>query len=237
MAEQHGTKAPPDDKYHHGNLRQALIAAAEAELVESGHEHISLRAIARRANVSHAAPAHHFGDSAGLLTALAAVGFKRLNVAMQTELAAAGQSPGEQLAAIAVGYVRYAVDNPHLFKLMFSSLPRISSSNELQIVADEAFGTLVTIVARRSRRATFKTTDGWMDIAALWAAVHGYADLLIGRQMTLLTPAGFDSHRSAIRLVALRAVPADEPDDGAPADELDDGAPADQPGDGAPGAE
>ena len=62
-----------DRKYHHGDLRAALLAAAEAELAERGVEAFSLRQVAKRAGVSHAAPAHHFGDAQGLLTALAAV--------------------------------------------------------------------------------------------------------------------------------------------------------------------
>ncbi|NBO21074.1 MAG: TetR/AcrR family transcriptional regulator, partial [Rhodobacteraceae bacterium] len=68
-----------DEKpYHHGDLATALIAAAHQELSEQGAAGFSLRRVARRAGVSHAAPAHHFGDAAGLLAALAAQGFRRL---------------------------------------------------------------------------------------------------------------------------------------------------------------
>ncbi|MEO0497745.1 MAG: helix-turn-helix domain-containing protein, partial [Pseudomonadota bacterium] len=63
--------------YHHGDLREALLTAAEVELTDRGIEGLSLRGVAKRAGVSHAAPAHHFGDKAGLLTALTTIGFQR----------------------------------------------------------------------------------------------------------------------------------------------------------------
>ena len=74
--------------YHHGDLRAALLRAAEVELSERGVEGFTLRGCARRAGVSHAAPAHHFGDADGLLTALAAEGFARFNAAVAARLAA-----------------------------------------------------------------------------------------------------------------------------------------------------
>ena len=85
--------AVPPDSYHHGALRAALIEAAEALLREDGIESFSLRECARRAGVSHAAPAHHFGDARGLLTACAAAGFNQLADAMERDAAAAGQGP------------------------------------------------------------------------------------------------------------------------------------------------
>ena len=79
--------------YHHGALRAALLAAAEAELAETGIERFSLRSVAKRAGVSHAAPAHHFGDTGGLLTALAAEGFTRFLATQHAREAAAPQVP------------------------------------------------------------------------------------------------------------------------------------------------
>ena len=75
---------PPTRPYHHGDLRQAVLTAAVAVLDESGPTQLSLRDLARRAGVSHAAPAHHFGDKAGLLTAIAASSpFKKAAAAAQ----------------------------------------------------------------------------------------------------------------------------------------------------------
>lgn len=194
------------EPYHHGNLRAALISAAELELAENGAERFSLRACARRANVSHAAPAHHFGDTAGLLDALAALGFERLCKTMQIEMDATGKEADNQLAASAVGYVRYAVENPHLFKLMFATQFRAEASAELIANSEQAFLILVEVVAKRTGSAPLKATGDWIDIAALWAGVHGYAQLLIDNQMTLFTSVNFDGHRNPISIIALRSV-------------------------------
>ena len=208
MTEISPTTTPPGDRYHHGNLRSALLAAAELELAENGAEQFSLRACARRANVSHAAPAHHFGDTNGLLDALAALGFARLNAAMLNEMDVSEKDPGAQLAASSIGYVRYAVANPHLFKMMFASEMKPDASAELVENADKAFSILLDVVANRTGFAPLKTRDGWIDIAASWASVHGYAHLLINKKFEMLNPNAFEGHRDAIQKIALRAVPA-----------------------------
>ena len=79
--------APHKLPYHHGDLAAALLAAAEAELAEKGVEAFSLRSVAKRAGVSHAAPAHHFGDATGVLTALATEGFRRFLAGWRNPLA------------------------------------------------------------------------------------------------------------------------------------------------------
>src|SRR5918998_1032836 len=95
-----------DRPYHHGQLRQVILAAAVDALAESGPARLSLRELARRAGVSHAAPAHHFGDKAGLLTAVAAEGYTLLAEA----LTAAQQLAGDFLD-VGVAYVRFAVEH------------------------------------------------------------------------------------------------------------------------------
>ena len=105
----------PTPAYHHGHLRTALLEVAEALLEESGVESFTLRGAARRAGVS-LRPAHHFGDARGLLTELAAIGFARLSRAMLEALPA---YPDDRLLAIGMGYVRFAIDNPAVFSLMW----------------------------------------------------------------------------------------------------------------------
>src|SRR5437588_3765149 len=99
--------APADTPYHHGDLHDALLAAAERVLERDGLPGLTLRAVAREAGVSHAAPTHHFGDLTGLLSELAAIGFRRFNEAM----VAAGNSethPLMKAMARAKAYVAYA---------------------------------------------------------------------------------------------------------------------------------
>src|SRR5215470_19725877 len=107
--------------YHHGNLRAALLDAAEAELDAQGIEGFSLRGVAKRAGVSHAAPAHHFRDVNGLLTGLAAEGYKRFVAAQEARQKTAPADGMSQLVASGMGYIDFALARPALFRLMFSS--------------------------------------------------------------------------------------------------------------------
>jgi len=89
----------PRAGYHHGDLREALLEAAEALLREEGVPGLTLRACARRAGVSHAAPKHHFADLSELLSAVAARGFDRLTVALVDAREAAGDDPDRRFSA------------------------------------------------------------------------------------------------------------------------------------------
>ena len=100
-----------DEKpYHHGDLRRVLLDAAVAAIAERGAAALSLRDLARRAGVSHAAPTHHFRDKAGLLTAVAAEGFALLGTAL---------AEADDFAATGVAYVRFATTHPGHFAVMF----------------------------------------------------------------------------------------------------------------------
>jgi len=105
------------DAYHHGDLRDALIKATDAILAERGLEGFTLREAARRAHVSPAAPAHHFGSSAGLLTEVAILGFEEL--ARHIEVEGSAESATARLKQQAAGYVRFALAYPGRFQLMF----------------------------------------------------------------------------------------------------------------------
>ena len=105
--------------YHHGDLRHALIEATESLLAERGPESFSLREVARRAGVSPAAPAHHFGDASGLLTAVAALGFDALAQALRAAETRGGRDPLKRLREQGVGYVEFATRHPARFRLMF----------------------------------------------------------------------------------------------------------------------
>src|SRR5947207_11340311 len=100
--------------YHHGDLRRALMAAAIEAIGEHGPAAVSLRDLARRANVSHAAPAHHFKDKAGLLTAIAVDGYDMLGDALRADAGQAGP-----LLDVGASYVRFALEHPAHFEVMF----------------------------------------------------------------------------------------------------------------------
>src|SRR5690242_13821494 len=98
--------------YHHGALRQALIDATESLLAERGLDGFSLREVARRSGVSPAAPAHHFGDAQGLLTAVATLAFDGLTEALRAGNARGGDDPVARLREQGVGYVGFALRFP-----------------------------------------------------------------------------------------------------------------------------
>lgn len=192
---------PADDrKYHHGDLRAALLAAAEAELAERGVEAFSLRQVAKRAGVSHAAPAHHFGDAGGLLTALAAEGFHRFLAAQALREAVAPPDPMSQLVAAGLGYIDFALSRRALFRLMFGSDRPDFAHPALSAASEAAYLHLETQVAAAG--------GSLVDIAALWSLAHGIADLMAaGRLQSLqdLAPADRDAALSAL---LLRSFPA-----------------------------
>jgi AcrR family transcriptional regulator len=111
--------------YHHGNLRAALLEAAE-ESLDAGRE-VSLRELARQVGVSHAAPRRHFADKQALLDALAEDGFARLGGQMREAVSSAG-SFEEQLLALARAYARFAVEHPALLEVMWAGQARVKSS-------------------------------------------------------------------------------------------------------------
>ena len=177
------TKAKPKlekraTRYHHGNLRAALLRAAETELGEKGITGFSLRGVAKCAGVSHAAPAHHFGNVNGLLTALAAVGFKRFLAKQQVRQRKAGNNGHARLVATGLSYVDFAMANPELFRLMFASDRADHNDPELARAALAAFDRLVQDV-ERLRGVDPRTHEAAMlDVMAVWAIAHGLADLM-----------------------------------------------------------
>jgi AcrR family transcriptional regulator len=159
--------------YHHGALRPALIAAAEAVLEERGTHGFSLRETARRAGVSPAAPAHHFGDASGLLTAVAAGAFRDLGDAL--EVAAAGGG----VRAQGLAYVRFALANRARFDLMWRAALLDRNDADYAAAANRAF--LLLDGAVRGGEAAVQSPAGpeTAPSIACWSMVHGFARLAL----------------------------------------------------------
>lgn len=149
--------------YHHGDLRRAILDAAVEAIGEDGPGGWSLRELARRAGVSHAAPAHHFGDKTGVLTALAADGFELMAGALE-------EQKGFLEAGLA--YVRFAVEHPVHFTVMFQpDLYRVNDP-ELKAASDRA-GAVLRKGAPQEQMAL-----------AGWSIAHGFASLWLSGAMT-----------------------------------------------------
>ena len=151
-------------RYHHGNLRGALIVAAAGLLETEGEAGLTLRALADRAGVSRAAPYRHFADKAALLVTLAGEGFRVLDREMERAAAGEADAPG-RLRAMARAYVAFAGRHDRMFRLMFSG-PAGSDDGVLH-------GRLAQAVAGLPA-----ATDGTA-AAAAWSLIHGLAVLLI----------------------------------------------------------
>lgn len=196
---------PADRPYHHGNLRAALLEAAEAELEASGIERFSLRAVAKRAGVSHAAPAHHFGDATGLLTALAVIGYESLDAALR-EGGDAASDPVRRIDSAGVGYVRFAMARPALFRLIFSSARPDFRDSDLKAASDAAFGTLARDVAALTGADPFRSDAAMGDLMIAWGLVHGLADLMNAGRLTPLLSQPRDARDRTVRSLMRRAL-------------------------------
>ncbi|MFR9776955.1 TetR/AcrR family transcriptional regulator [Micromonospora sp. MS34] len=151
--------------YHHGDLRRALLEAAVQAIGESGPAALSLRDLARRAGVSHAAPAHHFGDKAGLLTALAVEGFDLLGAALDRA--------GGDLLEAGVAYVHFAVGHRAHFEVMFS--PDLYRADDPALVAARTRAGAALRGGVAALPGPPREPD--RDALAAWSIVHGFATL------------------------------------------------------------
>jgi AcrR family transcriptional regulator len=170
----------PKATYHHGDLRSALVRAAIDLLEESGDTDLSLRAVARRAGVSPAAPYRHYADREALVSAVAAVGYREL----AERLAAAHPSPStpEQLASVAIAYVQFALERPALFRIMFGE--PCDRDNDERVAATAAVSQYLRAIVER----TFPQGDTEALATAVWALVHGLAFLHLDGKLDASTP-------------------------------------------------
>jgi len=153
--------------YHHGDLRRTIITAAVGAIAESGIDGWSLRELARRAGVSHAAPAHHFGDKAGVLTAVAAEGYALFADALE--------EAGSDLLQAGLAYVRFATEHPIHFGVMFQ--PGLYRADDAALVeARTRAGEVLTVGARTYSSTPSAALDTSL---AAWSIAHGFASLWI----------------------------------------------------------
>jgi AcrR family transcriptional regulator len=170
---------PAPHAYHHGDLRQAMLIAADELIEAQGLEQFTLRECARRAGVSHGAPAHHFGDVRGLLTALATQGFEQLCAAMQRHEVAAPPDAYSQLIANGQAYVAYALAHRGRFQLMFRRDRVHCDDAEMQRAGRAAYERLQRHMAAVAA-ASAAGEDRQAEKALLaWVVVHGLATLTL----------------------------------------------------------
>ncbi len=180
------------ETYHHGDLRRAILDAAVLEIEENGIGAMTMRHLARRVGVSHAAPAHHFGDKAGLLTALAIEAFDRLT----DQLLAV--EPTDDLVESGVAYVRFALDHPAHFAVMFRPEQHRAGDTDLQAAQHRTWVALERAVGNSPE--TERAMDETHTTVAAWSLVHGFAALWL--QNVMPEQIGEDPEAAARRIAS-----------------------------------
>ncbi|WP_330328344.1 TetR/AcrR family transcriptional regulator [Streptomyces sp. NBC_00536] len=183
--------------YHHGDLRRALLTAAVEAIEESGATAVSLRDLARRAGVSHAAPAHHFGDKAGLLTAVAVEGFDLFTDALNATWERTGD-----FAEVGVAYVRFGLTHRGHFEVMFQPALCRTDAADLTAARARAAESLRSGAALLAAR----TEDGDEQIATLaaWSLVHGFTALRLSGTLPLPPDADVEGVARQVTRLLLR---------------------------------
>jgi AcrR family transcriptional regulator len=178
--------AKRERSYHHGDLRRTLVETALRIVEQAGPGALSLRELARRAGVSHAAPYRHFPTREALLAALAIEGFRGLGAEMQ---ASAGdeRDPLRRFGALGLAYVRYAVAHPGHFKVMFSSdLHAAGETPELRAAGEPTLQTLIDCLADGQAAGLVRAGNPAELAVPAWSMVHGLSMLLVDHQLEAL---------------------------------------------------
>jgi AcrR family transcriptional regulator len=162
--------------YHHGNLREELLARAEEVVREGGLGDLSLRELARDTGVSHAAPRRHFPDRQALLDALALRGFERLGDDLRASAARGRGGLEARMLRLAAAYVRFATREPALLELMFVGKHR-DGADELHAAGTAAFAPVVELIASGQAAGELTGSDPAQTGLAMFAAIHGLASL------------------------------------------------------------
>jgi AcrR family transcriptional regulator len=165
--------------YHHGDLRTAVLAAAENIVEHEGVDALTLRAVARAVGVSHTAPKNHFGDLQGLLSELAALGYRRYGEVLAGAMNAAGSDPRTRMKAMGRAYVGFARAHPGMFLLMFRGERLDMTRAALRESIEQARQALRDATASIANVTPLPPLQLAARATASWALVHGFAMLLL----------------------------------------------------------
>lgn len=169
----------PNRPYHHGDLRRAIIETALEMLRAEANWQFTLREVARRAGVSHAAPYKHFPDKAALLAELAMIGFDRLREALMKAKPEASRSLLEEITPIARAYVAFGTDNPALYRLMFSAEEGRAVGMHLNERALAVFEVVLEMLGSGQAAGNIRKRPIRGQAAAVWSLIHGMTMLAI----------------------------------------------------------
>jgi AcrR family transcriptional regulator len=171
--------------YHHGDLKNALIAAGIDILSKEGLHALSLRKVAQRAGVSHAAPYAHYADKQALIAAISTEGYRRLYETLQAISARYQGDPLRQLVEGAWGYLQFALQDPGHFKITFSSaIEKEQDYPAFVQVSQQSFGVVVQMVAACQAAGILRPGPPDLLAVSVWGLVHGVTSLLLEGQIS-----------------------------------------------------
>ncbi|HCM39040.1 MAG: hypothetical protein A2070_03505 [Bdellovibrionales bacterium GWC1_52_8] len=173
--------------YHHGDLRNALIEAGIRLLRKVDANKLSLRAVAKEAGVSHAAPYRHFPDKNTLLAAIAHQGFISLGERMEKAISEHQNEPREWLPAIGLAYFSFASQRPEHFRIMTGGyMTDPKKYEEFEWIGKRTYENLVAIVARCQKEGLLPTGNPGDAALAFWSKIHGFTLLLLSGELKFL---------------------------------------------------
>jgi AcrR family transcriptional regulator len=174
-----------ESNYHHGDLKNALIAAGVNILAHEGIAALSLRRVARRAGVSHSAPYAHFADKQALIAAISTEGFHRLYMQLESAVKPYAVDAGRQLVACGQAYIRIATDEKDIFKIMFSGiLEQEKEYPEFVEISQATFNLLVEVVSVCQKAGILRPAPADLLAVAIWGQVHGLVSLALEKQIS-----------------------------------------------------
>jgi AcrR family transcriptional regulator len=164
--------------YHHGDLRSALLEAALTIIADTGPQGLTIREVARRAGVSHAAPYRHFEDKDDLILAVVEQGFELMYDTMMQAKQDAGGDPLDQFAASGMAYFNFAMEFPAYYRVMFSG-DLISSSGQesLQHTSNASFEQMMKDLELCQELGIVKSGDTMLHAISIVSTVHGFVSL------------------------------------------------------------
>lgn len=175
----------PAKKYHHGDLKNALIQAGVEILAKEGVSGLSLRKVASHAGVSHSAPYSHFKDKQSLIAAITTESFRQLYDELRNAIAPFSNDPKRQLAEGAVAYAQFALDHTDMFKIMFSGVLEKEKEYPAYVEATrQTFGQVVEVIKACQDAGVLRPAPPEVMAVSIWGQVHGIVSLALEGQIS-----------------------------------------------------
>lgn len=175
----------PAKKYHHGDLKNALIQAGIEILAKEGVSGLSLRKVASRAGVSHSAPYSHFKDKQSLIAAITTESFRQLYEELREAIAPFSSDPKWQLTAGALAYAQFALEHTDMFKIMFSGVLEKEKDYPAYVEATrQTFGQVVQVIQACQDVGVLRPAPPEVMAVSVWGQVHGIVSLALEGQIS-----------------------------------------------------